>query len=87
MDLLLYLTLSPASGLLLKTIEGKAFMTPELVSWLMLRHWEHYLITPFLQLLMAEYVKWDGKSWVHDEDAKRAAQVLQAAQQRMNFLD
>lgn len=33
-----------------------------------------------------EYVKWDGKSWVHDEDAKRAAQVLQAAQQKDELL-
>ncbi|EJD6418593.1 tail fiber assembly protein [Citrobacter freundii] len=33
-----------------------------------------------------EYVKWDGKSWVYDEDAERAAQVLQAAQQKDELL-
>ncbi|MCU6186026.1 tail fiber assembly protein [Citrobacter cronae] len=33
-----------------------------------------------------EYVKWDGKSWIHDEDAEIAAKVLQAAQQKDELL-
>nr|DAT37685.1 MAG TPA: hypothetical protein [Bacteriophage sp.] len=87
MDLLLYLTLSPASGLLLKTIEGKAFMTPELVSWLMLRHWEHYLITPFLQLLMASMLNGMVSHGYMMKMQKEQLRCYRQLNKRMNFLD
>lgn len=32
------------------------------------------------------FVKWDGKKWVHDADAEKTAQITQAAQQKENLL-